>query len=308
MSWSEARLHAWIGRAARPRGLYGAAMHDAAVLQRSVRHPVLCVDQVVEGVHFERATAAEAIGRKAVDRVLSDLAATAADPRAVLLSICAPRRASESRLRRIIGAVRTRAAQFGAQLVGGDLCCGPGPLQLSLSALGEWPFRVRPPARARARVGDLVFLTGPVGGSRLGRHLSIEPRLSEGRWLARHGAHALMDVSDGLALDLSRLADTAGVRIDVSAVPVHADARRRASSTGRSARWHALSDGEDHELIACVPRARVPALLRASTRVLPELCYVGRVRRGRGLWLCDVAAAKPRRWSPSSGQGWIHGR
>ncbi|TAJ12764.1 MAG: thiamine-monophosphate kinase, partial [Planctomycetota bacterium] len=198
-----------------------------------------------------------------------------------------------------------RGRAFGAELVGGDLACTRGPLAVAVTGIGTWTGAGRPPTRSGARAGDLVFATGPCGGSRLGRHLALAPRVAEARWLAAHGARALMDVSDGLALDLSRLARASRVRIDLAAVPVHADARRAARASGRTAREHALYDGEDHELLACVPRARVDALLAEAPRRCPGLAYVGAVRAGRGLWLCDVGRA--RRFAPGRGRGWIHG-
>jgi thiamine-monophosphate kinase len=144
-----------------------------------------------------------------------------------------------------------------------------------------------------------VVLTGPTGGSSLGRHLRIEPRVTQGIRLVALGATALMDVSDGLAWDLYRLARASGVRIqlDMSALPVHADARRLARRTGLTPWEHALHDGEDHELIATLPA-------RAAARVPPRMLAIGRVVRGAGLELAfDDARIE---WQPSMG-GWKHG-
>jgi thiamine-monophosphate kinase len=209
-------------------------------------------------------------------------------------------------LRAVLAALRARGRAFGAELVGGDLACTRGPLSIAVAGVGEWSGSGRPPSRAGARVGDLVFATGPCGGSGLGRHLALRPRVAEARWLVAHGARALMDVSDGLALDLSRLARASRVRIDLAAVPVHADARRAARASGRTAREHALYDGEDHELLVCVPRARVDALLVEAPRRCPTLAYLGAVRAGSGLWLCDLGRA--RRFESARGRGWVHGR
>src|SRR5690242_6684864 len=172
MSWSEDDLHRWLARAPRPRGIFGSTGHDAAVLRDLGGRAVVCTDQCVEGVHFESRTPPRAVGHKACARALSDLAATAARPRAVLLAIDAPPRTAEAWLQHAIEGVRETARAFGADLVGGDLCASTGPLRLSVTAIGAFSGRRAPPGRDRARVGQRVLLTGPVGGSILGRHLA----------------------------------------------------------------------------------------------------------------------------------------
>ena len=303
MAWSEDSLHRWLARGPAPRGLAGSRGHDAALLVALRGRPVVCSDACIEGVHFDARTDARAAGGKAARRALSDLAATGARPRALLLTLSAPKSARESRLRGLIEGVRSAARRFGADLVGGDLACHRGPLHLAVSALGEYEFAGRAPGRDRARAGDLVLLSGPVGGSRAGRHLVFEPRLAQGRFLAAAGAHALMDVSDGLAWDLFRLARAAQVAIELELerVPVHADARR----AGWDALEHALHDGEDHELIACIAPADWKRCAARARRRFPALCVVGRVVRGRGLVLRD-ARGRARRWNARQG-GWKHG-
>ena len=304
MAWSEESLLAWLAARATPRVLAGSRGHDAAVLRSGRGRDVLCCDQVLEGVHAEPGAPARALGRKAAGRALSDLAATAAEPVGLLLSIAAPRHERESRLRALIEAVDEKAREHGAALVGGDLACGPGPLALSVAALGRLSGRRRPPCRDRARPGQLVLLSGPVGGSRAGRHLEPEPRLELGRFLYEHGATALMDVSDGLALDLARLARASRVRVDLERVPLHADALAAARRSRRSALAHALADGEDHELLATIAPARWMRIAARAARRFPELSVVGRVRRGSGLRVPDEAGAL----APWDGRGgWRHG-
>jgi len=309
MSWSEARLHAWLARRAPARVLLGAAQHDAAVLRAGTPGAplALCVDQLAEGVHFEAGTPPRAVGRKAVDRACSDLAASAARPRAVLLALAAGPDKSEAWMRAVIASAAARARALGAELVGGDLCARKGPALLSVSAYGELARGQRPPARSRARAGELVLLSGPVGGSLLGRHLRIEPRIALGRALAAAGASALMDVSDGLALDLGRIARAAHVRIELELerVPVHRDAQRRARTSGQSALAHALADGEDHELIATLTPARWRAHAARLRRLAPQLACIGRLRAGSGLALVGGSASE--RAAARAG-GWIHGR
>ncbi len=302
MSWNEDRLHRWLATWPRARLLAGSPGHDAAVLRRLAGRAVVCTDQVVEGVHFEAGARHALVGRKAAGRVLSDLAATAARPRALLLALDAPERLSDRDVRALVTAVRDTAARHGAELVAGDSCASKGPLRLSVTGIGELTGTRRPVGRDRARPGQVVVVTGAVGGSLLGRHLRIRPRFDAGSALHASGATALMDVSDGLALDLFRIARASRVAIelDLSAVPIHADARRLARRSGRTALDHALHDGEDHELVATLSAS---ALARARVRGLQ---VIGRVVAGSGLRLVDDRGRK-RRWSLENG-GWLHGR
>jgi len=297
VSWKEDRLHRWLAGLPRPAGLVGSVGHDGAVLAAARGRPVRCVDQCVEGVHFESGARAADVGRKAAHRALSDLAACAAEPSDLLLSVAAPRRVEEAWLRRLISAVRRAGERFGAALVGGDLSRTEGGLVVVVAASGSLPGQRRPPGRDRARPGQRLVLTGPVGGSRLGRHLRCEPRLAAGRALFEAGATAMMDVSDGLAWDLHRLARASGVRLELERVPIHRDARRAARASGRTPLDHALHDGEDHELVATLGRGRLPE----------GALQVGRVVAGEGLWLTGelVKDDEARRWRPGSG-GWTH--
>ena len=305
MGWNEAELLRWLARRPRPRGLVGTMGHDAAVLARFTGRAVVCADQVVEGVHVAPGCAGRVLGRKAAARALSDLAATAARPRALLLCIAAPRTERASRLRAVIEGVDEEARAHGAALVGGDLSQTRGPLSLSVSALGTLAGARAAPGRSRARPGELVLASGPFGGSALGRHLAPQPRFAEAEFLYAHGATALMDVSDGLALDLARIAALARVRIDLEHVPVHPDARRAARASGRDPRWHALGDGEDHELLATLAPARWRRARALAARRFPRLTVIGRVRAGRGLWLAREEGGALARWDGRG--GWVHG-
>lgn len=306
MGWNEDSLHRWLARRPRSRAAREFG-NDAAVLAKDLCRPVVCVDAVVEGVHFKALTPARRAGAKACARALSDLAASGAEPRAVLLALRAPRAESEARLRAFIAAVDATARAHGAALVGGDTTCAEGPLALTVTALGEFVARGVPPSRARARAGQVVVATGAFGGSLLGRHLRIEPRFEAARWLLGLGATAMMDVSDGLALDLARIARASKVAIDIGVVPIHPDARRRARASGRSALRHALHDGEDHELVATLPARAVLRALREAPRHCPGFAVLGNVRRGRGLRVPRDESSEV--LVPFAGEGgWIHGR
>lgn len=303
-TWDEDRLHRWLARRPGAKGVVGPSGHDAVVLAGAgARRTVACCDQVVEGVHAEVGTAAARLGDKAACRAISDLAATAARPRALLAALRAPRETAERRLRALLAAVDDAGRRFGAPLVGGDLACAEGALSLAVTALGDLPATGRPPHRTRGRAGQVLVATGGFGGSGLGRHLRLEPRVAAGRWLADRGATAMMDVSDGLAWDLYRLARASGLQLVLEHVPVHADARRAARRDGRSALDHALHDGEDHELVALLPAAAARRALAEAPAEQP-LVRLGRAVAGRGLRL-ELEGLR-RAWRPDEG-GWRHG-
>jgi thiamine-monophosphate kinase len=214
--------------------------------------------------------------------VLSDLAAMGGEPRWALINLVAPPSTPVRRLEAVYRGAAALARAAGLAIVGGDTSAGPG-LELHVFAVGRVP-RGRALRRAGARPGDRLYVTGTLGGSRAGKHLRFTPRLAEGRWLrAGRGARALMDVSDGLATDLRRLAAASGVgaELDAAAIPVSAAAR--ATRDGRSALEHALADGEDFELLFAVPAARAARFERAWRRTFALRCTcIGCVTPRRG--------------------------
>lgn len=306
MSWSEARLHAWLSERPRPSGLAGSRGHDAAVLEELPGRPVWCTDQVHVGRHLERDDPPLALGRKAVGRTLSDLAACGATPVGVLLALALPRGWTDGMAIEALSGAEARAAEAGAALLGGDLSGTDGPASACVSALGWIPAELRPPGRDRARPGDVILLTGPVGGSRLGRHREPAARLVAGRQLLAAGVAAMMDVSDGLALDASRLAQRSGVAIELDAtrIPIHPDAERAANSGQRSPLEHALGDGEDHELLACLPAERAAALLETGLVDCPGARVIGQVLQGEGL---SLRGAHGEALELPPVLGWLHG-
>ena len=217
---------------------------DLAILESPRGRLLAGIDPVLDGVHLNIAEHGHAAaGRKAVNRNLSDVAAMGGTPTAVLLSLVIPKRDALADALACFDAARAAAEAAGCELVGGDFATWDGPLVVTAAVLGEAD---RPVPRTGATPGQRLFVTGPLGGSILGRHLTFAPRLAEGRALANQ-VSAMMDLSDGLARDLPRLLD--GLGADLSNVPVHPDAVRLAADTGRPPLWHALNDGEDYELL-----------------------------------------------------------
>ncbi|MEE2939355.1 MAG: thiamine-phosphate kinase [Planctomycetota bacterium] len=300
MTWSEDSLHRWLAEQPWPAGLAGSRGHDAAVLDAIGGRLAFCADQCIEGVHFRSGVDPGRAGRKAVLRCLSDLAAARSLPVAVTLTLSAEAAREERDLRALLLGARAAAAEHGAELVAGDLACAAGRLLISVSALGEVHGDEPPPGRDRARPGQGIYLSGPVGGSGFeDRHLEPTPRFD--LIDSARGASAMMDVSDGLAWDLHRLlrASGCGGRIELDGVPVHPDALAAASGDTTAALDAALHDGEDHELIATAD-ATLPA----------PWVRVGVVTAGKGLLIASestaaISLAGP--WVPVAGKAWSHG-
>ncbi|NDA09311.1 MAG: thiamine-monophosphate kinase [Verrucomicrobia bacterium] len=244
-------------------GLRHGIGHDCAVLASPDRRLdlVLKTDAVIEGVHFLRSTPAPQVGRKAIARALSDLAAAGATPRAALVTAGCPNPKSAARLQAVYRGLASAARRWQVAIVGGETV-RTRQLLLSVSLLGTVP-RGRSPHRAGARPGHRLFVTGSLGGSWPHRHLTFTPRLREGGWLVgKNFPSAMMDLSDGLGADLPRLARASriGFRIFPERLPLASGATRR----------QAITQGEDYELLFSVPSAKVERLRRSwpfSTRL-----------------------------------------
>lgn len=260
---------------------------DAAILSLSA-DAVVTTDLLIEGIDFEVKSCGYArAGRKAIAKNLSDLAAMGALPVAAFLSIALPRGISRRDARALVDGICDEADRFDCPIAGGDTKRSPTGLIVNVLLIGR-PSGGQNLLRSGARVGDVLIVTGELGGAELGKHLDFEPRLQAGAALVRLGAHAAIDLSDGLARDLRLLCDASGcgARIDVAKLPISTAARRLASPRGRSALEHALHDGEDYELLAALPR-------RALASIKDEPALEGAVEIGeivsadRGIELQD---------------------
>lgn len=269
---------------------------DTAVLQLGGR-TLVTVDHLVAGRHFDpETTSIDQIARKAVARSVSDIAAMAGSPQAGLATGCLPeefRQADE-----LFDRMAHWARCYGCPLVGGDIAVSSGPLVLTVVVMGEAHAARGPALRSDARAADAVYVTGRIGGSLVsGRHLSFEPRVAEGRWLADHlgsDLGAMIDLSDGLGRDAGRVAQASRVRIELQAgaLPLHGDAEDWVAATG---------EGEDYELLftaregAALPD-RIPETGVSITRI-------GRVTVGSGCVIFDEAATEV----DARELGWDHG-
>lgn len=291
----------WSGRARRggPSGSAGGQPtgrvkvgpgDDCAVLAGTgAGDVVFTIDEVVEGTHFRlagkgdgpRATGRD-VGYKALIASASDLAAMGAEPVAAVAA-ASLRKGGGARLGKSIHAGLVAGGRdTGCPLVGGNIAQTSGPVTVTVAAIGR-VARGKAFLRSGARKGDAVFVTGEIGGSLLGRHLRPVARFSEAARARRlGGVTAMIDISDGLALDLSRLAKASGVGavVDAERVPVSAAARRLARRTRLSALGHALSDGEDYELLFTV-KARAADRFERLWRLPTRLSRIGLVLPAR---------------------------
>ena len=242
---------------------------DCAVLgtPRAARWQLLKTDVVIEGVHFTPEDDPRRVGWKALCRALSDIAAMGGVPAHALVTLAVSPEENVARVKALYAGLRRAAAKFGVAIVGGETSRSPGPLFLDI-ALSGWVERRRCVLRSGGRPGDALYVTGRLGGSRAGKHLDFIPRLAEARWLVTHfRPTAMMDLSDGLAADLPRLAvaSRCGFTLDEATIP-----RTRGSTLAQ-----ALGDGEDFELLfAIAPRhaEKLASGWRAKFPRLPLTC------------------------------------
>lgn len=291
MTTGEFGLIQWFRDHARPDRSGATVLgigDDCAILRPTPGAELLVTtDMLMDGRHFvlDR-DGGVAVGRKAMGVNLSDIAAMAGRPIAAVVAVALPRssgRAVEI-AKDLHEGLAAMAAEHRIPIVGGDTNAWDGPLVLSVTVLGESVGRgvVR---RSGAKPGDVVFVTGPLGGSLLGRHLAPRPRIAEALALnAAAPLHALIDVSDGLAADLNHILEESGklgAVLEESAVPIHPDVDR---NDGRTPLEHALGDGEDFELIVVTDPGDADRLER-NPPAPAVLHRIGRIVEHPGLFV-----------------------
>ncbi len=259
---------------------------DAAVLACPDGRVVVTTDVLIEDRHFRRSwSSAYDIGRKAAAQNLADVAAVGARPTALVVGLAVPGDLEVSWVLALADGLRDEAALVGAVLIGGDLTKSD-PVMISVTALGDLGGAA-PITRAGAVVGDLVAVCGRLGWSEAGRavlargfrsprvlvaaHQRPEPPYDAGPEAAALGAHAMLDVSDGLIQDLGHVAAASGVVIDLdsSAFDTETPIRDVGAALNLDPLSFVLAGGEDHALAACFPDGTVlPERWRTVGRVL----------------------------------------
>jgi thiamine-monophosphate kinase len=299
-----------IDRLFRPIAKHPAALglrDDAAMLTPPAGHDlVLTVDAVVSSVHFLPDDPADTIAKKALRVNLSDLAAKGASPLGALLSLSIPENTGEDWLESFARGLGEDCSSFECPLLGGDMTRTPGALTISITVLGSVPSG-RMVQRKGARAGDVVVVTGTVGDAALGlklhrspdnpvlakldhkakehlrlRYLLPLPRLGLASALRDH-ASAAMDVSDGLAGDLAKLATVSGVSATIEAGTLPLSSAARAAIDGDEGLFETvLTGGDDYEIVACIPENRLSSFRTAAAKVQVEITTIGRIEAGEG--------------------------
>lgn len=246
-----------------PQGAQGPGDDCAVVDEGGGDLILLKTDALVEGVHFVREADPQRVGWKAVARVVSDFAAMGGFPERFLVTLALPGAMSLEWVEDFYRGMGKCMERYGSVLVGGETCRVPqgSVAMISIAATGRVE-RGNVVMRSGGKIGDAIWVSGELGGSLAGKHLDFTPRLDQARWLVEHfKPTAMMDLSDGVARDLPRLARASGCgfKLDLSAMPL---------SAGSSLK-QALEDGEDFELLFTHPDGE--ALESAWREVFPEL-------------------------------------
>lgn len=279
---------------------------DAALVAWPRSDCLVTVDMLTDGVDFDvRQADPRRIGRKAMAVNLSDMAAMAGVPTAAVVAVVLPRTAPLELATGLCEGLIEMAGRYDVALAGGDTNSWDGALAISVTLFGH-PSPRGPLTRRGARPGDKIIVTGSFGGSILGRHFDFEPRVREALALhERYDLHAAIDVSDGLSLDLSRLAGASGcgARIELERIPIAEAAFACAAREGDrlTPLEHALADGEDFELILAVPAEAVAALAADTCVDVPRTC-IGEFFAGAGLMAVDAHGHE----RPLEPRGWQH--
>lgn len=217
---------------------------DGAVLAGGL---LVTVDQLIEGRHYRQDATIDAIARKAVYRAVSDISAMGGTPIAGFAS--AAIRTGESRADQLFDRMAHWARQAGCPLAGGDIATVDGPTVLSLTILGRAHANRGPVLRSTAKAGDAIYLTGAVGGAvKSGRHRTPPDRLADAKWFCDtlgDRLTSMIDLSDGLGIDASRVGRASGVLMSLEApeIPLNEDAGKLDD---------AIAEGEDYELLFTV--------------------------------------------------------
>jgi thiamine-monophosphate kinase len=303
----------------RPRANFLGLADDAAALPWGQDCLVATLDTLAAHTHVPAQATPRQVGHLAAAANLSDLAAKGAQPVGLLLGLGLPRAYPAADAEALVDGVQALAEAHGAEVLGGDT--KPAlELTVAIAALGRAP-RERILARAGAQPGDVLAVTGTLGGAAAGlaalerglppasarRSLEPQPRVPEGLALAASGAaRASIDLSDGLATSLHHLARAnpgCAFALQPDALPLDPAALAAAAPGTEEATQWALQGGGDYELLVCLDAARVDEAAQAVRRAGGRLTPIGRVEQGEGVWL-----QQPRGRGALPDAGWEHFR
>ncbi len=286
----------WIRQRTRPkdaRVAIGIGDDMAAVRWPSGLVLITC-DIRLDTVHFIWTEhGPELVGRKAIACSLSDCAAMAALPRAAVISVALNKNVAIDQAQVLAASMIDTARAYGCEIVGGDTTAWKGPTAIDVTMLGEVPDGRQPITRSGAKVGDAVYVTGKLGGSILGRHMTFEPRVHLAQELANTGCvHAMIDISDGLACDLGHICQesSCGAVLERNLLEqaIHEDARYLSERDKVSPLDHALHDGEDFELALAGEARGLDPLVAAG-----KLLRIGEITAEPGIQIRHAGQTQP---------------
>ncbi|MCG8404118.1 MAG: thiamine-phosphate kinase [Phycisphaerales bacterium] len=295
MRKSEDSLVAWIAsRRSDPNRADTIGIgDDMAMVRVGSEKVLLTADMLMDGVHFDTSIHEPGrIGRKAMAVGLSDCAAMAVRPRYAVVSVGLPDSWSIQQAKDLFVGMEGMAAAYHCEIVGGDTNSWSKPLALDVTLVATPYPDVEPVRRDGVRPGDELFVTGRLGGSLRGRHMTFEPRVEEAHRLASmlgNSLHAMMDLSDGLSTDAGRMASASGCGLvfeTPSLEHVISDAAKQsATEDRRTPLAHALHDGEDFELLFAVETGVMRTSEQRDSDHLVSRTFIGTAVAEPGVWL-----------------------
>ncbi|OHB48851.1 MAG: hypothetical protein A2Y10_06260 [Planctomycetes bacterium GWF2_41_51] len=232
---------------------------------------LITTDMLLDGTHFDtKKHSLEQIGYKSMAANLSDCAAMATIPLAAVVSVALPRNFGAANLKKLHKGILAATKKYNCPLIGGDMTSWNKPLAISVAMMST-VGKTKPVKRSTAKIGDLVCITGTLGGSLKGKHLTFEPRLKESLVIAKAGANSMMDLSDGLSTDLNHICRLSGkgAIIEADKIPISKNA------DGLNG---ALNDGEDFELLFTMPVKKFE-ILKKQWRFKTKITAVGKITK-----------------------------
>ncbi len=246
---------------------------------------IVTTDMLVEGTHFDlkKHTPGE-IGSKSIACSISDIAAMGCSAKYAVVSICFPYETKTKFAKELYLGIKEMADAYNIKIIGGDIVSSKKTVVINVTMYGK-DEGLKTISRSGAEEGDAIMITGALGGSILGKHITFKPRLKEGLLLnKKFNINSMIDVSDGLTADLGHILDESGVGAILyeDEIPISADAKRLARKTGLSALHHALHDGEDYELLFTLSDKESEKLL--ASRTFPALVSkIGHINKLKGI-------------------------
>ena len=251
---------------------------------------LVTTDMLVEGTHFDlkKSTPGE-IGSKSIACSISDIAAMGCSAKYAVVSICFPHGTKTKFARELYRGIKKMADAFNIKIIGGDIVSSKKTVVINVTMYGR-NEGLKTISRSGAKVNDVIMVTGALGGSILGKHITFKPRLKEGLLLnKKFNINSMIDISDGLVADLGHILEESGVGAVLyeDEVPISADAKRLARKTGLSVLHHALHDGEDYELLFTLSDKESKKLL-ASRSFPARLSKIGHINKSKGIKIQDT--------------------